>query len=276
MQYILHKELPMEHDQDEIRHYIRKKYAAIATSVKTEGGGCCSGGCACGQSTPSIAETSVVLGYADTDMATIPEGANMGLGCGNPLTFALAKPGEVVLDMGSGGGIDCFIARRQVGETGSVIGVDMSAEMVELARKNLKKTGYSNIEFRLGEIEHLPVADGSVDVVISNCVVNLSLDKQQVFNETYRVLKAGGRLAISDIVATAELPVEMQEDLRMHAGCVAGAEHHLVIRHMLEESGFSAIRLYPKDSSKEILNNWVPDGNLEDYVASYMIEATKA
>lgn len=265
----------MKHDQDEIRHYIRKKYSTIATSAKAEGGGCCSGGFSCGQSTPSVAETSAVLGYADADMAVIPEGANMGLGCGSPLSSASVKTGEVVLDLGSGGGIDCFIARRQVGETGSVIGVDMSPEMVELARKNLRKTGYTNIGFRLGEIEHLPVADGSVDVIISNCVVNLSLDKQQVFNEAYRVLKPGGRLAISDIVATAELPEQMQDDLKMLAGCVAGAEHHLVIRHMLEKSGFSAIRLYPKDSSKEILNNWVPDGNLEDFVASYMIEATK-
>jgi len=265
----------MKHDQDEIRHYIRKKYATIATSAKPEGGGCCSGGCSCGQGTPNIAGTSAVLGYADTDMAAIPEGANMGLGCGSPLAFASVKPGDVVLDLGSGGGIDCFVARKLVGETGSVIGVDMTPEMIELSRKNLRKVGYTNIDFRLGEIEHLPVSDGSVDVVISNCVVNLSLDKQQVFNETYRVLKSGGRLAISDIVATAEFPDEMQEDLKMLAGCVAGAEHYLVIRQMLEKSGFSEIRLCSKDSSKEILDNWVPDGNLEDFVASYMIEATK-
>lgn len=266
----------MKHDRKEIRNYIRNKYAAIATSGKPESGGCCGSGCSCGQGTPSIAGTSAILGYTETDMATIPEGAIMGLGCGSPLAFASVKPGEVVLDLGSGGGIDCFIARKLVGETGLVIGVDMSPEMVELARKNLRKAGYTNIDFRLGEIEHLPVADGSVDVIISNCVVNLSMDKQQVFNETYRVLKTGGRLAISDIVATAEIPDGLQDDLRMHAGCVAGAEHYLVIRHMLEQTGFSDIRMYPKDSSKQILDNWVPNGNLDDYVASYMIEATKA
>ena len=265
----------MRQTQDEIRNYIRKKYSSIAKSTKTDSGSCSCGGCSCGQSAPNIAGTTAILGYADTDMAAIPNGANMGLGCGSPLSFASVKPGDVVLDLGSGGGIDCFVARKLVGETGSVIGVDMTPEMIELARKNLEKTGYTNIEFRLGEIEHLPVADGSVDVVMSNCVVNLSLDKQQVFNETYRILKSGGRLAISDIVATAEIPQEMQDDLNMLAGCVAGAEHYLVIRQMLEMAGFSDIRLYPKDSSKEILDTWVPDGNLEDYVASYMIEATK-
>jgi len=162
-----------------------------------------------------------------------------------------------------------------VGATGKVIGVDMTPEMLKLARSNVAATGYTNVEFRLGEIEHLPVADSSVDVIISNCVVNLSLDKQQVFYEAYRVLCDGGRLSISDIVATAQLPADIKHDLKMLAGCVAGAEHVDAIRQMLETAGFQDIKLVPKDTSRQILNSWAPGRNLEDFVASFTIEAKK-
>jgi SAM-dependent methyltransferase len=199
----------------------------------------------------------------------------MGLGCGNPIAIAALKEGETVLDLGSGGGLDCFLARRQVGEKGFIIGVDMTPEMIKLARKNAEKSGYVNVEFRLGEIEHLPVADSSVDVIISNCVINLSLDKQKVFNEAFRVLKSGGRLSISDVVATAELPEQIRHDLTMMTGCIAGAEYVETIKNILQTAGFSNIRMIPKDNSKEIISSWVPNRNVEEFVASYIIEAEK-
>ncbi|MEW8987403.1 MAG: arsenite methyltransferase, partial [Bacillus sp. (in: firmicutes)] len=183
--------------------------------------------------------------------------------------------GDTVLDLGSGGGFDCFLAREKVGETGTVIGVDMTPDMIKLARKNATKTGYSNVEFRLGEIEHLPVADSSVDVIISNCVINLSLDKEKVFKDAYRVLKPGGRLSISDVVATAQLPQQIKDDLALLAGCVSGAEYYEDLKRMIEQAGFRDIRLTPKDNSKEIINSWSPDHHLEDYVASCIIEAVK-
>jgi SAM-dependent methyltransferase len=199
----------------------------------------------------------------------------MGLGCGNPLAIAALKEGETVLDLGSGGGFDCFLARGQVGEAGHVIGVDMTPDMIELARKNVKKSGYTNVEFRLGEIEHLPVENETADVIISNCVINLSLDKEQVFKEAFRVLKRGGRLSVSDVVATAALPDQVKKDLSMIAGCIAGAEHVENLKLMLLNAGFKDIRLMPKDNSREIIKSWAPDNNLEDFIASFIIEAKK-
>ena len=199
----------------------------------------------------------------------------MGLGCGNPLAIAALKPGETVLDLGSGGGFDCFLASRRVGPQGLVIGVDMTPDMVHLARQNAQKSGFGHVSFRLGEIEHLPVADQSVDVIISNCVINLAQEKKQVFREAWRVLKPGGRLAISDIVATAELPERIQNDLAMLSGCIAGAVHLDTLRVLLEQAGFRDIRLTPKDNSQEILSSWVPGSKAEDYVAAFMIEAVK-
>jgi arsenite methyltransferase len=272
----------MKHTIEEKRTSIQERYATIA--LKTASGGCCAGGCNCdgsgsgtgtGSELSDAGASSSVLGYSKDDIASVPQHANMGLGCGNPLALADVQAGEVVLDLGSGGGFDCFLARRKVGETGRVIGVDMTAEMIALARKNALEAGYTNVEFRLGEIEHLPVADSSVDLIISNCVVNLSLDKKQVFKEAYRVLKRGGRLAISDIVATAQLPEHIQQDLSMLAGCVSGAEHFKTIEQMLIEVGFTITRMEPKDSSKKILRSWAPDGNLQDYVASFIIHARK-
>lgn len=258
-----------------IRASIRKNYADVALKGTDGGGCCCSGGCCGGDSQVDISETSLRNGYTKEDINHAPLEANMGLGCGNPIAIASILEGNTVLDLGSGGGFDCFLARRQVGDNGYVIGVDMTPEMIRLARENAEKSGYTNVEFRLGEIEHLPVADVSVDIIISNCVINLSLEKEKVFHEAYRVLKNGGRISISDIVATAELPDHIKQDLRMMAGCIAGAEYIDNIRSMMQEAGFVNIKLTPKDNSKEILNSWVPDRSIEDFVASYIIEGTK-
>ncbi|MEA5084499.1 MAG: arsenite methyltransferase [Lachnospiraceae bacterium] len=264
----------MSSKKEEMREIIRKNYANVALNG-AQGGCCCSSGC-CGTDTSvDIAETTKRIGYLEDDINKAPFEANMGLGCGNPIAIASLKEGETVLDLGSGGGFDCFLARRQVGEAGYVIGVDMTPEMVKLARENAEKSGYTNVEFRLGEIEHLPVADSSVDVIISNCVINLSLDKEQVFCEAYRVLKTGGKLSVSDVVATAELPDQVKQDLSMMTGCIAGAEYVENIRTMMHKAGFKDIKLTPKDNSKAIISSWVPNRNIENFVASYIIEATK-
>lgn len=261
-------------DKEEIREQIQKNYAQIAVRGSA-GGGCCSGGCSCNGDPMDVSESSIKIGYTEDDLSGVPLESNMGLGCGNPIAIAALKKGETVLDLGSGGGFDCFLARRQVGETGYVIGVDMTPDMIKLARQNAKKSGYNNVEFRLGEIEYLPVADISVDVIISNCVINLSLEKMKVFKEAYRVLKPGGRLSISDVVATAELPEQIRQDLTMMTGCIAGAEYVENIKVMMHNAGFKDINLTPKDNSREILKSWAPDRNIEDFVASYIIEATK-
>jgi arsenite methyltransferase len=261
-------------NNEEIREHIRKSYAKIALKGAKGGGCCCSSDC-CNDNAIDIKGSSINLGYSEKDLVNIPIDANMGLGCGNPIAIAALKEEEVVLDLGSGGGFDCFLARRQVGENGYVIGVDMTPEMIKLSRNNLQKSGYTNMEFRLGEIENLPVADASIDVIISNCVINLSLEKEKVFKQAYRVLKSGGRLSISDVLATAELPQHVKEDLSMMAGCIAGAEYIETIRAMLENEGFCDIEMSPKDNSKEILKSWAPDKSVEDFVASYIIEAKK-
>lgn len=199
----------------------------------------------------------------------------MGLGCGNPQAIAALKAGEIVLDLGSGGGFDCFLAARQVGDTGHVIGVDMTPEMITKARANADQGNYRNVEFRLAEIENLPVADGSVDVIISNCVINLAPDKPRVFSEAYRVLKPGGRLAISDVVASAELPQEVREDMALYAGCMAGASAVPEVERMLAEAGFTGIHVTPKDESRSFIREWVPGSDISDYIVSAAIEAVK-
>lgn len=263
----------MTNSKEDIRDFIRKNYAEVAQ--KGSEGGCCSGGCSCSGTPADISEISNIIGYTEEDIVNVPTEANMGLGCGNPIAIAELKEGEVVLDLGSGGGFDCFLARRQVGETGYVIGVDMTPDMIKLARKNAEESGYTNVEFRLGEIEHLPMSDNSVDVIISNCVINLSLDKKQVFNEAFRVLRPGGRLSISDVVATAQLPQNVKQDFALIASCIGGAEYVEDIKEILQNVGFKDIRLTPKDNSREIIKTWVPDKNIEDFVASYIIEAIK-
>jgi SAM-dependent methyltransferase len=261
--------------KEEIKNAIRKNYADIALKGTNGKGCCCSSGCCSGDTSIDINEASLRIGYSNEDINNVPISSNMGLGCGNPIAIANLKEGDTVLDLGSGGGFDCFLARRQVGDNGYVIGVDMTIEMLMLARENAEKTGYTNVEFRLGEIEHLPVSDDSVDVIISNCVINLSPEKDKVFHEAFRVLKPGGKLSVSDVVATAELPDSIKADLKMMAGCIAGAEYVDNIKKMLHEVGFVEIKLRPKDNSKEILKTWVPDSHVQDYVASYIIEAKK-
>ena len=212
------------------RSVVREKYAAVA-----EGGSC---GCGCCGAEANDEAALAALGYTAEQRAAIPEGADMGLGCGNPIAHAELKPGETVLDLGSGGGIDCFLAAREVGPTGRVIGVDMTPAMIERARANRAKVNATNVEFRLGEIEHLPVADSSVDVIISNCVVNLSPDKLQVFRDALRVLKPGGRLVVSDLVLTRELGDELKRDVDLYVGCVAGASLKNDYLQLMRDAGF--------------------------------------
>ncbi len=197
------------------------------------------------------------------------------MGCGNPHAIADLKAGEVAVDLGSGAGIDCFLAARRVGASGRVIGVDMTHEMLEKARGNARKSGFANVEFRLGEIEHLPIADNTADVILSNCVVNLSPDKPQVYRDAFRVLKPGGRIAISDVVATAEMPEAIKQDMSAYTGCMAGASYIGDLERMLKEAGFVDVRISPKNESKTFIKEWAPGSKIEDYVLSANIEARK-
>ena len=258
---------------DNIRKAVREQYSKVAES---DNSGCgCSTTSGCDESGSDAKTTSMELGYSSTDVNQVPHGANMGLGCGNPHTIASLQPSEIVLDLGSGGGFDSFLAVNEVGESGIVIGVDMTPEMVSKARANADKAGHKNVDFRLGEIENLPVANDVVDVIISNCVINLSPEKSKVFQESYRVLKAGGRLAISDVVATAELPDKLKDDMALFTGCMSGASSIKEIEVMLKDAGFEAIAIKPNDESRAFIRNWVPDSKIEDYVVSATIEAVK-
>jgi SAM-dependent methyltransferase len=247
---------------------VRQRYGQVA-----EADGCgCAPSC-CGTSAPDA--VSQALGYSASELAAVPVGANLGLGCGNPQAIADLKPGETVLDLGSGAGFDCFLAARQVGAGGRVIGVDMTPAMVSKARANAEKGGYANVEFRLGEIEHLPVADATVDVIMSNCVINLSPDKPRVFAESFRVLKPGGRLAISDVVACADLPSNIRDDIALLTGCMAGASSITDLQRMLESAGFEQIRIESKEESKSFIREWAPGVPITDYVIAATIEAVK-
>lgn len=260
---------------DEIRSAVRENYAKVAVLGNV---GCgCSPSCCGTPSEAKAADISLSLGYSSEDVAAMPEGANMGLGCGNPLAIASLQPGETVLDLGSGGGFDCFLAARAVGDNGKVIGVDMTPEMIATSRRNAEKAGFRNVDFRLGELENLPVADGIVDVIISNCVINLSPEKQRVFDEAFRVLKSGGRLAISDVVATAEMPDTVKTDMAMYTGCVSGASSIPELESMLRQAGFEDIRISPKDESKTFIRDWATGSEIkiEDYIVSATIEAVK-
>lgn len=263
----------MEKEQFEIiRQAVRSRYGQIAAS-----GGCGCGPSCCGDPLSDVSpdRIALALGYSAADLAALPEGANMGLSCGNPKAIAALKPGETVLDLGSGGGFDCFLAAKEVGPEGRVIGVDMTPEMLSKARTNAAQVGALNVTFRLGEIEHLPVADNSVDVILSNCVINLSPDKPQVYREAFRVLKPGGRLAISDVVATAVLPEDLQQEMALLTACVAGAETIPRLTEILTAAGFTQIRIHPKDESREVIRQWVPGRKIEDYIVSAAIEAIK-
>jgi SAM-dependent methyltransferase len=257
---------------DEIRQAVRENYGAVA---RADSGCGCGPACCTPVELPAADILSRGIGYSESEVSAVPEGANLGLGCGNPQAIAALKPGETVLDLGSGAGFDCFLAARQVGDSGRVIGVDMTPDMLSKARANAAKGGYANTEFRLGEIEHLPLADATVDVIISNCVINLSPDKAQVFRDAFRVLKPGGRLAISDIVATAVWPEEAKLDLALYTGCMAGASLIGELAAMMKSAGFDQVRITPKDESREFIRQWAPGRKIEDFVVSANIEAIK-
>lgn len=257
-----------------MKQTVRERYGRIAKT----GGSCgCSSTCCSpedgAQDDPKA--LSQGLGYSVEETDAVPDGANLGLGCGNPQAIAALKAGETVLDLGSGAGFDAFLAAKAVGPTGKVVGVDMTPEMVSKARRNRAAAGYENVEFRLGEIENLPVADASVDVIISNCVINLSPDKPRVFQEAARVLKPGGRLGVSDIVALAPVPEDLRKDWELYTGCVSGASAVDELRAMLKKAGFTNIRIVRKGESREIVGKWFPGRRAEDYVTSASIEAEK-
>lgn len=250
-------------NSDDVRAQVRTAYAKVARGQDGCAVGCCG----------TQGSGSLTLGYTQDDLASVPEGADLGLGCGNPQAIAALRPGETVLDLGSGGGFDCFLAAKRVGRNGQVIGVDMTPEMVAKARANAQRVNATNVDFRLGEIEHLPVLDASVDAILSNCVINLSPDKGAVFKEAFRVLKPGGRLAISDVIATAPMPAEVQKDVEAYTGCVAGAASEQSLRALLEEAGFEQIEIRVRAGGADFLDQCMPGAS--GYVASATIEGRR-
>ncbi len=239
-------------DKEEIGKVVRERYGNIAK----QGGSCCGSGSSCCGGTDLVQDISRKIGYAEEELKSVPEGANLGLGCGNPLALASLKEGEVVLDLGSGAGFDCFLAANQVGKKGKVIGVDMTAEMLERARENARKGNFDNVEFRLGEIENLPVGDNQVDIVISNCVINLSPNKRRVFKEAFRVLRPGGRLMVSDIVLLKELPEAIKNSVAAYVSCIAGATTKEEYLKEIREAGFKETEVQGEAAfSTELLVN---------------------
>lgn len=288
-----------------IREYVRERYGAIADQADAgESAGCCGGapqadataccvadeesktagqtGCGCNPAgsdegcCPTSANYSAQLGYSAEELASVPAGSDLGLGCGNPLTIASIRPGETVLDLGSGAGFDALLAARQLAGTGRVIGVDMTPAMITKARRNAAKAGFANVEFRLGEIEALPVANASVDLIISNCVVNLSPEKPRVFAEAFRVLKSGGRLAISDVVATKPLPEDIRAQLSLIGACIGGATLVDELRAMLNAAGFKRVDIVEKGASRKFIAQWGNDPRVADYIVSAIITAWKS
>ena len=229
----------------------------------------------CGVSAKPDVGYSQELGYSQEELESVPDGSNMGLGCGNPQTIASLKEGEVVLDLGAGGGFDAFLAARKVGPNGRVYGVDMTPEMLGKARANAAKSGYNNVEFLLGEIEHLPLPNNFIDVIISNCVVNLSTNKPEVFKEAFRVLKSGGRIAISDMVANKPLPPEMVKNEELYCNCISGAITIAELKKILSQAGFVNIEIEPQENSRLFIKDWVPGSDAENYVVSAKIKAVK-
>ncbi|MGE0713138.1 MAG: arsenite methyltransferase [Planctomycetota bacterium] len=284
------------HDAERVRQTVREGYAQVALATSPQAGaasgGCCSPTSGCGTPASSPEAFAAQLGYSAEELAALPEGANMGLSCGNPTAIAALQPGQVVLDLGSGGGFDCFLAGPKVGAEGRVIGVDMTPEMLSRARANLagyrERTGLDNVEFRLGEIEHLPVADQSVDVVLSNCVINLSPDKAQVWRDVARVLRPGGRVVVSDIALLRPLPEEISTMVQALIGCVAGAVLQGEYRAMVEAAGLERVEVVSKPEFVQAVSSGddplyapilakLPAGtSVADYVTSVTVTAHKA
>lgn len=263
-------------ESDDIRNKVRESYSKVAeASNQSESIGIESSCCGVSDDIDINTLNSLRLGYSSDDLENVPEGADMGLGCGNPRAIASLSAGETVVDLGSGGGFDAFLAAREVGESGKVIGVDMTPAMISKARNNAEKANFENVEFRLGEIEFMPIADNTADVIISNCVINLSPNKAQVFKDAYRILKPGGRLAISDVVASCEMPEEMKNDLELYSGCMAGASLIDDLENYMQDAGFKEIKITPKDDSKDFIKDWAPGKNVTDYILSANIEAVK-
>jgi len=275
----------MEKNAKEIKKIVREGYSKIAR----QGGSCCPTASCCGSNT-SARDISKSIGYSPQDMNAVPEGANLGLGCGNPVALASLKEGDVVLDLGSGAGFDAFLAAQRVGEAGRVIGVDMTPDMVEKARENALKGGYSNVEFRLGEIEHLPVESNSIDKIISNCVINLSPDKRRVFDEAFRVLKPAGRLMVSDLVLIKELPKAVRDSVEAYVGCLAGAIFKNDYLDLIKKAGFENVQVvgetyYPvaamaNDATAKVVKSspMISEDDLKDVehsVASIKVSADK-
>ena len=262
-------------EDTQIKEMVRARYGSIAEAAGASD--CCAPATSCcGDAAPETPEgKSRQMGYSDAELAAVPDGANLGLGCGNPQAIAALRPGEVVIDLGSGAGFDCFLAAQQVGASGHVIGVDMTHEMLKKARENATKINAGNVEFRLGELEHLPVADNTADAILSNCVINLVPDKEQVFREAFRVLKPGGRLAISDVVNNAPLPAELKTDTALLCGCVAGAAPIARVEAWLSTAGFVEVRVTPRPESRDLIATWAPGKGIEDFVVSATVEARK-
>ncbi|MBU4200700.1 MAG: arsenite methyltransferase [Verrucomicrobia bacterium] len=261
---------------EQTRRMVRQHYGRVA-GTGGQAPCCASGGesqcCDAGAPPADLRAIARRLGYSEAQLAALPENVNLGLGCGNPVAMALLQPGETVLDLGSGAGMDCFIAAQAVGPTGRVIGVDMTPEMLSKARAGVGK--HTNIEFRLGEIEHLPAADNSVDVIMSNCVINLSPEKQQVFNETYRVLRPGGRLAISDVIQTRPFKGTRWAGKTHLSACISGSVTVQELETMLTKAGFADVRIALNEASRAFIKDWDPGSGVEHYICSAFIEARK-
>ena len=263
----------MDKKQEAVKKHIIKKYGKFALSNTS----CCEGSptsCCSSQDQDRVALTEKI-GYSRGDIEDAPDGANLNLGCGNPQVFAALKPGEVVLDLGSGAGFDCFLAARKVGTKGKVLGIDMTPEMVRKAKRNAITGSITNTYFQLGEIERLPLTNNCVDVIISNCVINLSTEKSLVFQEAFRVLKPGGRLAISDVIALTELPYEIKNDLDLYSACFSGAMEHNKLVKLLEDVGFSEITLDFDKKGQDVTQTWSQKIDPGDFIRSASISAVK-